>query len=64
MVTYVNGLVQTGEYPQLAALADEVGIEAGWHQVEAHLRDGNRFGRNLAQLLDGIEANLPDSARG
>jgi AcrR family transcriptional regulator len=62
MITYVSGLVETGEYPQLAALAAEVGIEAGWHQVEAHLRDEDRFGRNLAHLLDGIEANLPAPA--
>jgi hypothetical protein len=64
MVTYVESLVQTGDYPQLAALSDEVGIETGWRQVESHLRDGNRFGRNLARLLDGIEADLPESARG
>ena len=59
MVTYVSGLVETGDYPQLAALAAEVGIEAGWQQVETHLRDADRFGRNLARLLDGIEAGLP-----
>ena len=59
MVTYVSGLVETGDYPQLAALAAEVGIEAGWQQVETHLRDADRFGRNLARLLDGIHAGLP-----
>jgi len=62
MVKYVAGLVQTGEYPQLAEMSDEIGLEAGWRQVEAHLRDGDRFGRNLARLLDGIEANLPTPA--
>ena len=62
MVSYVSGLVDTGEYPQLAALAAEVGLEAGWQQVEAHLRDEDRFGRNLAHLLDGIEASLPAPA--
>jgi AcrR family transcriptional regulator len=63
MVAYVDRLVQTGEYPQLAALAEDVGLQAGWQQVEAHLRDGGRFSRNLARLLDGIEANLPAQAR-
>ena len=62
MVAYVESLVQTGEYPQLAALSEEIGLEAGWRQVEEHLRDGDRFGRNLARLLDGIEANLPAPA--
>ncbi len=64
MIAYVDGLVQTGDYPELAKLADEVGLEAGWRQVEAHLRDHDRFDRNLARLLDGIEANLPATARG
>jgi AcrR family transcriptional regulator len=63
MVAYVDSLVQTGEYPELAKLADEVGLEAGWRQVEEHLRDRDRFDRNLARLLDGIEANLPATDR-
>ncbi len=62
MVAYVDGLVQTGEYPQLAELSEEIGLDAGWRQVEEHLRDSDRFGRNLARLLDGIEANLPAPA--
>jgi hypothetical protein len=63
MVSYVDRLVQTGDYPQLAALAADLGLQAGWRQVETHLRDGDRFGRNLARLLDGIEANLPAQPR-
>ena len=59
MVAYVNSLVQTGDYPHLAALADDVGLEQAWSRIEAHLRDSERFGRNLARLLDGIEAGLP-----
>ena len=55
MIAYVNGLVDSGDYPQLAALADEYGLETRWRQIEAHLRDPDRFARNLARLLDGIE---------
>ena len=59
MVAYVDGLVETGDYPQLAAMAGEFGLEQAWTQIEAHLRDPQRFDRNLARLLDGIEATLP-----
>jgi AcrR family transcriptional regulator len=60
IVGYVNSLVATGEYPQLAALADEHGLEAAWQQIEEQRKDPDRFGRNLRRLLDGIEADLPD----
>jgi AcrR family transcriptional regulator len=59
MVAYVHALVQTGEYPQLAAISEEIGLEAAWRQVQSQLRDTDRFARNLARLLDGIEASLP-----
>jgi AcrR family transcriptional regulator len=55
MVTYVDGLVASGAYPQLAALAADTGLEAVWATVESHLRDPARFERNLTRLLDGIE---------
>lgn len=58
LVGYVDGLVATGAYPQLAALAEQSGLEAVWDQVEAHVRDGGRFERNLRRLLGGIEADL------
>lgn len=60
MIEYVNGLLQTGDYPHLAALADEFGIEKTWGQIEAHMRDTERFDRNLSRLLDGIAASLPE----
>ncbi len=60
MIGYVNGLLKTGDYPHLTAIADEVGIDAAWRQIEAHTRDKTRFQRNLERLLDGIEAGLPD----
>lgn len=59
MITYVNGLLQTGDDPHLAAMADEVGIDTAWRQIEAHTRDTTRFARNLNRLFDGIEASLP-----
>jgi hypothetical protein len=58
-ISYVNSLLATGDYPHLAQLADEVGLEQAWSQIEAHLRDTERFARNLSRLLDGIEASLP-----
>ena len=58
MVEYVNGLVATGDYPQLAAIAEEYGLEEGWRQIELHERDPDRFARNLARLLDGIALSL------
>jgi AcrR family transcriptional regulator len=57
---YVNGLIRTGEYPELAALADEVGIDAVWSSIRAYSRDEMRFARGLERLLDGFEASLPD----
>jgi AcrR family transcriptional regulator len=63
MVEYVNGLVATGDYPQLAALGKEHGLENAWRQIETHLRDPGRFERNLTRLLDGIEADLTTRAR-
>ena len=63
MVTYVNGLIATGDYPQLAALTEEHGLDEAWEQIERHQRDPDRFARNLRRLLDGIEASLPADAR-
>jgi AcrR family transcriptional regulator len=59
MVSYVNGLVETGHYPELAALTAEHGLAEAWEQIERHQRDPERFARNLRRLLDGIEADLP-----
>ena len=62
MVQYVNSLVETGDYPQLALLIEEHGLEQGWRQVESHMRDPDRFRRNLGRLLSGIAATLPTPA--
>jgi AcrR family transcriptional regulator len=58
MIAYVNDLVATGDYPQLAALAEERGLAQGWTEIADHLRDPTRFARNLRRLLDGIEADV------
>ena len=62
VLDYVMSLVASGDYPQIAAVADEFGVEAGWALIAAHLRDDKRFSRNLERLLDGIEASLPPGA--
>ena len=55
---YVSGLVATGEYPQLAALSEEYGLDEAWELIERHRTDPGRFARTLRRLLDGIEADL------
>jgi AcrR family transcriptional regulator len=58
LVAYVRGLVDTGDYPQLAAVTREYGLEEGWRLIDAHMRDPQRFTRNLTRLLDGIAADV------
>jgi AcrR family transcriptional regulator len=62
-ISYVIGLVETGDYPELAALTEEFGLDGAWEQIEKHRRDPGRFTRNLRRLLDGIEADLPNLTR-
>jgi hypothetical protein len=58
MLDYVARLVDTGDYPQLAALRDEYGLDEAWGRIQAHHRDVDRFRRNLDLVLDWIEAHL------
>ncbi len=58
MVVYVESLLDTGEYPALSALVDELGLEGSWSQVESHMRDETRFERSLERILDGFQADL------
>ena len=58
MVAYVESLLDTGDYPALKQLADDVGLRQAWSQVEHHMRDDDRFERTLGWLLDGIEADV------
>jgi AcrR family transcriptional regulator len=58
MVEYVNGLLATGEYPQLAALVAEHGLDDTWSVMSEYFTDQGRFERNLARVLDGLQASL------
>jgi len=58
MRDYVVELVETGDYPQLAAVIAETGVADAWNQIVGHASDTDRFDRNLARLLDGFEADL------
>ena len=58
MIDYVSVLIETGAFPHLAALTDEMGLRPLWRTVHTSLRDDKRFNRNLTRLLDGIEASL------
>jgi AcrR family transcriptional regulator len=59
MVAYVGVLLETGAFPQLAALTEHSDLRTVWREVHRALRDEARFERNLERLLDGIEASLP-----
>lgn len=63
LVDYVTGLLSSGHYPALEALAANEGLGSAWEQIELHLRDPDRFGRNLARLLDGFAADLQRGTR-
>jgi AcrR family transcriptional regulator len=58
MIAYVEDLIATGHYPQIEAIAKRSGLHASWSRVTRHLRDPERFRRNLDRLLDGIEAGF------
>jgi AcrR family transcriptional regulator len=61
MISYVNELIETGDYPQLAALTEEHGVEGTWTELDRYFRDPTRFERGLARLLDGFAASLTDA---
>jgi AcrR family transcriptional regulator len=58
MVQYVADLAASGDYPYIAALIEEHGVDPLWDIVSSHSHDTTRFDRNLSRLLDGIEAAL------
>jgi len=58
MRDYVETLVGTGEYPALAAIRRDPGLERAWIEMQRQVSDPDRFDRNLARLLDGFEAEL------
>jgi AcrR family transcriptional regulator len=62
-LAYVEGLLATGDYPQLHALAAAHGVWGAWGRVEAHGRDEGLFARNLDRLLDGFAAGFAAAER-
>jgi len=58
MKAYVTRLLTTGDYPELSALVDSLGLEQAWMAITDHQRDDGRFERNLDRLLDGFESDL------
>ena len=60
MIDYIGDLLVEGDYPALAEMVAELGLEPLWSQIHAHARGAGRFDRNLARLLAGFEASLGD----
>jgi AcrR family transcriptional regulator len=58
MVDYVSVLLETGAYPTLKALADDMGINRVWDTVRKTFSVPDRFQRHLDRLLDGIAAQV------
>jgi AcrR family transcriptional regulator len=58
MVDYMEGLLATGDYPELSKLRDEVGLAEALQMADASAGDPERFRRNLDLILDGIEVGL------
>jgi AcrR family transcriptional regulator len=58
MIEYVSVLIDTGAFPHLASLTEDMGLRPLWRTVHSSLRDEKRFTRNLTRLLDGIQASL------
>jgi AcrR family transcriptional regulator len=58
MVEYIKALMMDDEYPALAGMVAEIGLEPLWARIHTHARGAGRFDRNLARLLAGFEASL------
>jgi len=56
---YMADLITSGDYPALAAMWGDPGVEEAWAQLRRHAADPQRFDRNLQRLLDGFEAGMP-----
>jgi AcrR family transcriptional regulator len=51
---YMAGLVESGDYPALAAITAEYGIDGAFAEIARQASDPDRFTRNLNRLLDGF----------
>ncbi len=54
LLAYMSELFDGGDFPTLASMVDEFGLEPLWARIHAQLRDPKRFERNLSRLLDGF----------
>jgi AcrR family transcriptional regulator len=59
MVDYIRALLIEDEYPALAGMVSDMGLERLWSKIHTHARGAARFDRNLTRLLAGFEASLP-----
>jgi AcrR family transcriptional regulator len=64
MVDYIGALLVDDEYPALAGMVSEIGLERLWSRIDTHARGAGRFDRNLTRLLAGFEASLGRPATG
>jgi AcrR family transcriptional regulator len=55
LIRYVENLLSTGRYPQLSVLAETLGMQTAWDQIQSQANDDGRFERNLKRLLDGVK---------
>ncbi len=58
---YMSGLVGSGDYPALTAIAAEHGIDGAFAELSRQSRDPQRFTRNLNRLLDGFALEIDGS---
>jgi AcrR family transcriptional regulator len=58
MVAYVGELLTADQYPALAGMVDEFGLDKWWAKIHGHARGPARFDRNLARLLTGFEVSF------
>jgi len=58
LVGYIGALLNDDDYPALAAMVADTGLEEVWSKIHAHARGAERFDRNLARLLSGFEAGF------
>ncbi len=58
MSDYMAGLIASGDYPALAAIGAEYGIDEAFTELAHQARDPDRFTRNLNRLLDGFALDV------
>jgi AcrR family transcriptional regulator len=59
VIAYLDTLVRSGDYPAIGAIAAEHTVTGAFDVLRRRAADPDRFGRNLARLLDGFEGSFP-----